>query len=261
MASEAMSITLLLVSIGLAVAQGPAPGGTTVPVDPLMPSCLEGWVDYSPVAGGEWVPTTVAILLITFGLVLCFLGWRLFESLVAIVGFSLGAFFMHFSLTFLWAQLAVTAEWVYWLTIGLAILGGIGGALCALQLLIAAFFLTGASLGFTLALHLNVALAESVPEYPVWAGYVVLAVFMIVGGIFAIKMGKRFIMLATIVIGSTYVMLGVASLLLTCPMDTFDYLVFVGGTLLFMLAGFFVQFNFHFHHDHKYSRHKEYQNV
>jgi hypothetical protein len=145
--------------------------------------------------------TTVlgAIILIAFGLLNCFFGYRIFRFLLAVYGFILGAV-----VGFVVAS-NLAAGQTLWLVVG-AVVGGLVGALLMVLLFFVGVFVVGGLAGLLLAGLINTAAGVTLPT-------VVVIIIAVIMGIVALILQRVVLILATAFSGAWAVVAGAEALI------------------------------------------------
>jgi hypothetical protein len=182
------------------------------------------------------------ILLIIFGLLNCFFGYRLFKVMLVLWGFLLGVA--------VGAIVAgnVTEGQTLWLVVG-ALVGGIAGAVLLRSLYLVGVFIVGGVAGWLLANSIGTLLSFEMP-------LLVLIIVAVVGGIAALILQRVAIVLATAIAGGWSIVRGL-SLLLTGneppsadvsgiaaaePQVGLPILIVLGLLAIFVIVGAVIQF-------------------
>lgn len=163
---------------------------------------------------------------IVLGLLFCFLGYRLFKLVLAVVGFALGATLAATGV------LAVGAEQVWVIMAG--VVGGLLGAVLLVLLWFVGIFLLGAGLA---VMAVAVPLQAAGVDFP----RIALLIIAIVGGIVALFLQKLIIVVSTSFSGSLNLVTGVTYFLFrdsVTPMNMPDQLD--RPTLIGMLVAWFL---------------------
>jgi len=193
------------------------------------------------VEAGSGAATLVALLSITFGLLNCFFGYRIFRFMLGVYGFLLGALVG-----------AIVAggvgEGQVWVLIVGAIVGGIVGAALMVLLYLAGVFVVGAIAGIVVANAIGAALGLDMPT-------LVVIILAVVVGIVALILQRVVLILATAFSGAWAAVGGGASLLTGQPVSLnlfrtseiwaradFSLLIVLAVWLALGLAGALVQF-------------------
>jgi hypothetical protein len=129
------------------------------------------WFDF-PTVGAE-ASLLIALISIVFGLALCFSGYRLFQFMLGVFGFLLGAV-----AGFLIADYLVGGQ-TLWLVLG-AILGGLVGAALFSFLYSVGVFLAGAWAGAWLANLAGVFIGFELPMWAVFVAAVALGIIALI---------------------------------------------------------------------------------
>lgn len=139
------------------------------------------------------------VLLIIFGLINCFFGYRLFKAMLALWGLLLGAV--------VGAIVAgnVTEGQTVWLVVG-ALIGGIAGAVLLRSLYIVGVFVVGGLAGWLLVNGIGSLLSIEMP-------ILVLIIVAVVGGVAALILQRVAIVLATAIAGGWAIVRGLSMLL------------------------------------------------
>lgn len=215
------------------------------------PACLENWAN-NP-ASPSWLPQAIAAVICIVGAILCFLGWRIFNVLVAIVGFLEGFTLTYYLLGVIFEYATVgEAGWVFWTQIGVSLLIGALGAFIAVRFIKVSFFIMGMFLGLAAAVQLNSILAKYIESYPDWALLVLLITLGMLGGVLGVKMGKEFVMASTALSGAQYMMFAVMVWGFGCHAgaeSSTEVWVMLGGTFGLGLVGYLVQYRFFKDHE------------
>eukprot|EP01094_Clydonella_sp_ATCC50884_P024805 TRINITY_DN6322_c0_g1_i1.p1 TRINITY_DN6322_c0_g1~~TRINITY_DN6322_c0_g1_i1.p1 ORF type:complete len:302 (+),score=114.83 TRINITY_DN6322_c0_g1_i1:28-906(+) len=151
----------------------------------------------------------VFLVVVVFGIVFAFFGYRFFKKLVAlfgaVFGFVFGYFFTTYIITGLFNQ---EGSWVFWVALGVGVLLLIVGALVAFKFYIVSVFLVGAATGIFIGYALWVIAWSAFPDpwadIAGWAGMILLAV---IGGFLAIWINRVVIMFGTALIGSFFIVI------------------------------------------------------
>jgi hypothetical protein len=137
----------------------------------------------------------ISVVAITWGLLDCFFGYRVFKVTLALLGGLLGAAFSH-------AAGQALGFGPMGLTIAL-IAGGVLGALLAFLLYIAAVFVAGFGFGATLGI---LVLSKFHPMVALLSG----CVLGVIGGFVAVKVQRVLIVLSTALLGAFRTILALA---------------------------------------------------
>lgn len=149
---------------------------------------------------GTGASILVPVLLIGFGLVNCFFGYRLFKLMLALWGFLLGVIVGAIIAN------SLAEEQTSWLVVGVVV-GGLLGAVLLRSLYMFGVFVVGGIAGALLANAGGGMLGVETP-------LVVIVVFAIVGGIAVMILQRVAIILTTAILGAWAIVRGI-SLLLT----------------------------------------------
>lgn len=152
------------------------------------------------------------VLLVVGGIILLAAGWRVYDFIIIIAGFLIGAMIM--------LSLVTTENTL--IALGAMLLGGLVGAALGAFLYYVAVFLIGAYLGTLL----TAAAANALSLEPVSA--LALLAGGIVGGVVLIGLSFEFLVLLSSLVGGQMLSLGLG--------------LGVGWTVLFVLAGIVIQF-------------------
>jgi hypothetical protein len=154
-------------------------------------------IDLPFISAGSTV--ILPVLLIIFGLLNCFFGYRLFKAMLALWGLLLGAV--------VGAIVAgnVTEGQTLWLVVG-ALVGGIAGAVLLRSLYVVGVFVVGGLAGWMLANGVGSLLSIEMP-------LLVLIIVAVVGGVAALILQRVAIVLATAIAGGWAIVRGLSMLL------------------------------------------------
>lgn len=154
----------------------------------------------------------VRVLLVVGGVILLIAGWRVYDYIVIIAGFLIGASLL--------VSLVETDS--TFLTVAAFLIGGLIGAILGSFLYYFAVFIIGAYIGILLTNAIGVALSLE----PVTA--IALVVGAIIGGIVLIGLSFEFLVILSSVVGAQMLTLGLG-------LDVY-------WTLIFAIAGIVIQF-------------------
>ena len=144
---------------------------------------------------------------VVLGVLTCFAGYRLFRVILGVWGFVGGAV--------IGASLAQGLGVDLIVKMGMAILGGIAGAVLVSVLYVVGVFLFGAGFGLVLASTIQDVLHLAISPWPL------LLLLGLLGGVAALVLQKPLIALFTAFGGAWVVVAASGALVLGCPLESF----------------------------------------
>lgn len=195
------------------------------PMDPMDPMTNE--TDDSPKKSddSEWDPSweellvfgLINLVVIIFGAVFGFFGYRFFKKLVAvfgaIVGFLVGDALTRYLLEDVFGQ--TNTSWVPWVALGVGVVLLIVGAVVAFRFYIVSIFLVGGFTGVLVGFAVWIIVWASFMSSP-WldlVGWATIVVLFIIGGLLAIWIQRTVIMLCTAIIGAFLIVVPIAEMI------------------------------------------------
>eukprot|EP01096_Ripella_sp_DP13-Kostka_P015938 TRINITY_DN7616_c0_g1_i1.p1 TRINITY_DN7616_c0_g1~~TRINITY_DN7616_c0_g1_i1.p1 ORF type:complete len:340 (+),score=118.78 TRINITY_DN7616_c0_g1_i1:86-1021(+) len=204
----------------------------------------------------------VLVVLMFFGIAICFAGYRLIKFLVLVIGFMIGMALCYLALESLGEALDEPNDgWYFWTSVGVSALAGVLGAIVAWKFFIVAVFIIGGAVGVFVAEGLNLLIIDNFGsnDWSTPVFIVLLILLFIVFGLIAVKIQRVMLILGTAVIGALYISMTLLWLLEVLSVDP-ETANIISGVFLIILAvaGTVVQYRVtarSYNHEHDHHHH------
>lgn len=206
-----------------------------------------------------WPGWIFCICLLCFGLVFLFLGWRMFQLLMFVIGFAMASMLSFFVMAAIFEQTSASADVAFWVSLVVGICVGIGTGALFVSCVKCWFVFGGALLGFTLGILFNSLCAMHISNYPTsWAPILWVVGCVIIFAAVGYCLGKLYIMASMAVYGASSVMYAVSGFFVMggstasslCHDNEYAWAYYVAIVVL-AIIGFVVQYKLFNNYEHE----------
>lgn len=216
--------------------------------------------------GSSAVTVVIMVCVILAGLVICFLGWRLYQMFVAVAAFTCGFLPTWLGVALIIEKMGCSSDVAaYWIPIGVGVAVGIIAAIIAVKYIGLSMFITGCFMGIYVGVMINQICAQYIGNYASWAVWIWLVAMGILFGVLGIYLGQVYVMVCTAFGGAQSTMIGVFFIVVDL-MDGTEWMCedmqkpwaawcFLGAAILLAIPGFAVQYKCF--GDHEQTKYKQ----